>query len=1028
LNLSKGSKEQKLWNQGITGKSSLVPALVLFVFCCNSLFSQSDNCNTTSFPDQWQVHELQNSELPFRSVYILPQEDLNGDGLKDIVTGQWWYRNPGSASGNWVRKTIGNPFKNVAYLHDFDGDGDIDLLGTQGAYTGADLAWAENDGSGNFTVHTNIPSGNTNYSEPFLAGIAGARFQSGGPFQMAINWNGAESTGSPVQMLTVPTDPVNTTWSLVDTHPDSLGEDLREGDIDDDGDLDLFQSSNWLRNNGNGSWTTIPTGISYVTTPDRAQLADFDGDGDLDAVVGQLSLGTSSSAKTEFAWFEAPANPTQTWTRHVLATDINGSLSVVASDIDLDGDKDIVVGEWKGSNRLIVFENDLCNSGNWIRQTINAGGTGFDHHDGAQVVDIDNDGDFDIVSIGWDNIVPRIFENKSSTSSSLPIANAGDNQSITLPVNTITLNGSGNDPDGGSVSYQWTQRSGPNTATLTNANMPDLKAGDLIAGAYVFGLTVTDNESDSAFDDLTLTVFPAVVIPLSAQAEATPLTGTSPLEVAFTGSNSTGEITSYSWDFKDGNTSEETNPVHTFTDLGSYEVVLIVSDDGGMTDSDTITINVSEPVVELSAQAEATPLTGISPLEVTFTGSGSTGEITSYSWDFMDGNTSVETNPVHTFSDSGSYEVVLTVSDDGGMTSSDTIIINVSEPVVELSAQAEATPLTGTSPLEVTFTGSGSTGEITSYLWDFKDGNTSDEANPVHTFTDPGIYEVVLTVSDDSGMTNTDTIIINVSEAVSELSAQAEATPLTGTSPLEVTFTGSGSTGGITSYSWDFKDGNTSEETNPLHTFNDPGSYEVVLKVTDDGGMANTDKIIINVSEPVSELSAQAEATSLTGTSPLEVTFTGSNSAGEIASYSWDFKDGNTSDEANPVHTFTDAGNYEVELIVTDLSGETSTASIIITVNEMNDGDEMAVILENNPSEKGIARIRVMNRPEVFKISTINLHDQLGRLIGSFTANEVMVDNAYQIPIQTLRDGLYYFNIEIENAESVELKLLVRNR
>ncbi len=464
-------------------------------------------CNTAVFPDQWQVHELEDNELPYRSVYILPNHDLDGDGLKDIATGGWWYKNPGSASGNWLRSAIGGSFNNVAYVYDFDGDGDMDLLGTTGAYTGADMVWAENNGSGNFTVHANIPSGDTDYSEPFLAGIAGGFYQTGGPFQMAINWNGAESTGSPMQLLSVPADPVNTSWTLIDISDDSLGEDVKAGDIDGDGDLDLFQSSNWLRNEGNGSFTTFQTGISYVTTPDRAQLADFDGDGDLDAVVGQLGLG-SNTERHEFAWFEAPDDPTQNWTKHILATDINGSLSVFVSDIDFDGDEDIVVGEWKGSNRLIAFQNDLCNSGTWIRQTIDAGSTGFDHHDGAQVVDIDNDGDLDIVSIGWDNIVPRIFENKSVATNSAPITDAGPDRDITLPTSDITLSGTGDDPDGGAVTFLWSQVSGPNTASLTGTDTADLTASGLVEGDYLFRLTVTDDENGTAIDEVAVTVLP----------------------------------------------------------------------------------------------------------------------------------------------------------------------------------------------------------------------------------------------------------------------------------------------------------------------------------------------------------------------------------------------------------------------------------------------------------------------------------------------------------------------------------------
>ncbi|MBM1106784.1 PQQ-dependent sugar dehydrogenase [Aurantibacter crassamenti] len=464
-------------------------------------------CNTGVFPKNWIVHEI-GEELPYRHVYIIPNEDLDGDGLKDIVTGAWWYKNPGNASGNWQRNVIGAPLNNIAFAHDFDNDGDIDLFGTQGEYKGVDMAWAENDGSGNFTIHTNIPSENvqTTYWEPLISGIAGGVFEPNGPFQLVITWNGAENDNSPVQILSVPSDPVNIPWTLDNLNPDSLGEDIIKGDIDGDGDLDLFQSSNWLRNDGNGVFTTFNTGISYVSTPDRAQLADFDGDGDLDAVVGQLGIQTDDSAKTEFAWFEAPADPTQNWTKHILATDISGSLSVFATDIDFDGDNDIVVGEWRDGHRLIAFQNDLCNSGTWIRKTIESSGNGFDHHNGAQVIDIDNDGDLDIVSIGWSNIVPRIFENTSIILSSDPIVDLMEDQIITLPTSSIILTSTASDPDGGAVSFMWTQQSGPNNANLANSNTSTLTATNLVEGDYIFRLTVTDDENDSIYDEVTVSV------------------------------------------------------------------------------------------------------------------------------------------------------------------------------------------------------------------------------------------------------------------------------------------------------------------------------------------------------------------------------------------------------------------------------------------------------------------------------------------------------------------------------------------
>ena len=264
-------------------------------------------------------------------------------------------------------------------------------------------------------------------------------------------------------------------------------------------------------------WTTFNTGIAYATTPDRNQLADFDRDGDLDAVVGQLGLG-SDPDRFEFAWFEAPADPTQTWTKHVLPIDVQGSLSVFATDFDFDGDDDIVVGEWLGSNRLIVFENDLCSTGDWDTQIIDDGALNLEHHDGARVVDIDNDGDLDVVSNGWINdMIPRIYENGTPPpAADDPIVDAGEDQTVVIPMDSATLNGSASDPDGGSITaYQWTQISGPNTANLTGDTTPDLTASGLVLGEYVFRLTATDDENDTGFDEVTVTVtddFPAIRI------------------------------------------------------------------------------------------------------------------------------------------------------------------------------------------------------------------------------------------------------------------------------------------------------------------------------------------------------------------------------------------------------------------------------------------------------------------------------------------------------------------------------------
>ena len=455
-------------------------------------------CLSNPFPDQWDEH-LIDGALPYRSVYILPQQDIDGDGLKDIVTGGWWYKNPGSADGNWVQNVIGSPFNNVTWIYDFDGDGDQDLFGTQGQYESADLVWAENNGTGNFTIHADLPSGTTSHDEIFIAGIAGGVFQAGGPYQMAITWNGAENGSSQVQMVTVPSDPVSGTWTIENIHPTSIGEGLSAGDIDGDGDLDLFQAGNWLRNDG-GSWTLFDTGITFNSLYDRNRLTDIDQDGDLDGVAGQI--GTNE----EVAWLEAPEDPTQLWTKQVIDPLIDGTLSLGVADMDSDGDQDIIVGEFLGDHKLFGFENDLCNSGGWIKHTIDEGGDGLDHHDGSQLVDIDNDGDLDIVTIGWNQIIPRIFENLSGPIivNLPPVLESPTDQVFSLG-EEINLQVSGTDPNPGDVlTYSADGLPGDLSIDQTSG----LISGTLTApiGDYEVTVTLTDQGGLFVQDVFTISI------------------------------------------------------------------------------------------------------------------------------------------------------------------------------------------------------------------------------------------------------------------------------------------------------------------------------------------------------------------------------------------------------------------------------------------------------------------------------------------------------------------------------------------
>ncbi|MHC1727329.1 MAG: PKD domain-containing protein [Syntrophobacteraceae bacterium] len=227
---------------------------------------------------------------------------------------------------------------------------------------------------------------------------------------------------------------------------------------------------------------------------------------------------------------------------------------------------------------------------------------------------------------------------------------------------------------------------------------------------------------------------------------AGPTSGPAPLTVAFT-DQSTGDVTSRSWDFGDGENSTAQNPQHTYSTPGVFTAILTVSNATGISSySGTIRVGQAKPMADFSASS----VSGAAPLTVSFTDS-STGEITGWLWDFGDGATSSAQNPDHTYTSSGIYTAALTVIGPGGLSDPKAISITVDAPVADFSAS----PMEGFAPLLVQFTDA-STGSVTGWLWNFGDEQTSSDQNPSHTYATEGTYTVSLTAFGPAG-SNTDT-------------------------------------------------------------------------------------------------------------------------------------------------------------------------------------------------------------------------------------------------------------------------------
>ncbi|MCR6642601.1 MAG: PA14 domain-containing protein [Sporocytophaga sp.] len=188
---------------------------------------------------------------------------------------------------------------------------------------------------------------------------------------------------------------------------------------------------------------------------------------------------------------------------------------------------------------------------------------------------------------------------KSGPVNANPIANAGADKSITLPSNSLTLTGTGTDSDGTIASYAWTKVSG-GTATLANANTATISLSGLVAGTYVFRLTVTDNNGATGSDDVTVVVNPSVnVNPVAnAGADRSIILPTNSVSITGTGTDSDGTIASYAWTKVSGGTATLSNantPTVSISGLaaGTYVFRLTVTDNKGATGSDDVTVAVN---------------------------------------------------------------------------------------------------------------------------------------------------------------------------------------------------------------------------------------------------------------------------------------------------------------------------------------------------------------------------------------------------------------------------------------------------
>ena len=251
------------------------------------------------------------------------------------------------------------------------------------------------------------------------------------------------------------------------------------------------------------------------------------------------------------------------------------------------------------------------------------------------------------------------------------------------------------------------------------------------------------------------------------------------------------------------------------------------------------------------------------------------------------------------------------------------MLLNLILPVANFTANNTE----GYAPLTVQFTDLSE--NAISVTWDFENDGVidSEERNPVHEFTIPGIYTVNLTAINGNG-TASKLATINVTEEPILPVANFTANNTEGYAPLTVQFTNLSEN--TISVTWDFENDGVidSEESDPVHEFTIPGIYTVNLTAINGNGTASK-LATINVTEPILPV-ANFTANNTEGYAPLTVQFT--NLSENTISVTWDFENDGVidSEESDPVHEFTDPGNYTVNLTAINGNG---TASKLATIN-----------------------------------------------------------------------------------------------
>ncbi|MEQ1849062.1 MAG: PKD domain-containing protein [Candidatus Peribacteraceae bacterium] len=412
----------------------------------------------------------------------------------------------------------------------------------------------------------------------------------------------------------------------------------------------------------------------------------------------------------------------------------------------------------------------------------------------------------------------------------------------------------------------------------------------------------------------------------------------------------TPTLTKAEWDFDNDGTvdTESTGLTATsmFHTLGEREVAVRVTLSNQTQQTLTRTVTVVEPTPQpfpVALETEPGLLLGPPPFPVLF--SIKTDEkVASASWDFGDQKTAEGLRVAHQFAAIGNFTVSATVRSASGTIAKLTKLVRVTEPLEIRDLTLQGSPpvknfeIEGPVPLTVDLTPNTLQTFIT-FSWDVPNASdfTVTGKSLRAVYRDEGRYTIDLIGVDPDGRVFRKPIVIQAKSPAS--SVVFTMTPVAPTAPASVSFDASDtfvpSGEQVTGFEWKFGDQAsvaarfTGARTD--YRYEKPGTYVIELTVRTINGNSYTGKQTLVVRASLVDACVLPSRTK--GAAPLGVKFDTSCSTGDFTSWKWNFGDGSESDQASPVHVFTEAGEYTVRATATTADGKASTITTTISVS-----------------------------------------------------------------------------------------------